>query len=96
MRLSTQKSNLIEEMDSRLREIYSYYLPQLASASHVTILAAYWDDTKRWPSFQWLIWQQQLLLMLLSRYRCVAHAFQRSGDEDERLSISHQKETRGA
>ena len=43
-----QSPDIINDMDGRLKEIYPYYLPQLASASHIASLAAYWEDGRRW------------------------------------------------
>jgi hypothetical protein len=43
-KISLQNPNIIKDMDGRVKEIYPYCFPQLASASHIAILAAYWED----------------------------------------------------
>ena len=53
-------------MDGRLKEIYPYYLPQLASASHIASLAAYWEDGRRWVDIQGLVCAHQVTFVVFS------------------------------
>ena len=60
-------------MGGRLKEIYPYRLPQLASASPIAILAAYWEDGQRWVDVQVLIGAQQVSFVFFSLALALAY-----------------------
>jgi hypothetical protein len=60
-------------MDGRVKEIYPYFFPQLASASHIAILAAYWEDRKRWLNIQGLVGAQQMTFVDFSLVLAVVY-----------------------
>lgn len=63
-KISAQNPKFVNDLDSRLRGIYPTSF--LASASHIAVLSAYWEDGQHWVDVQALIYAQQVCFVVFS------------------------------